>query len=76
MVSLLKSVGDPQMKPLTNIGFPFTYYYQFWTRGADSPNCGWNLTYFIYDATIVWVIVLIGYFYMSKVSTKNNDHVN
>lgn len=29
MVSLLASVGDPQTKPVSNIGFPFKYYFQF-----------------------------------------------
>jgi len=41
MYSLFQSVGKLHLKPVTNIGFPFKYYYQFWLSGSNSPNCGW-----------------------------------
>lgn len=66
MISLLRSTGNPSMKPVTNIGFPFNYYYQFWLSGSDSPNSGWVPINFILDAIIVWVIVLIAYFYLNR----------
>ena len=56
MTSLLSSVGDPSQKPVTNLGFPFKYYYQFWLNGADSPNCGWRFNYFILDYLIIWIL--------------------
>ncbi|HYD90424.1 MAG TPA: hypothetical protein VEA37_02930 [Flavobacterium sp.] len=62
MVSLLSSVGDPQVKPVTNIGFPFSYYYQFWLNGNDSSNCGWNGTAFLLDCAIIWICTLSIYF--------------
>lgn len=73
MVSLLQSIGEPWTKPVTNIGFPFKYYFQFWLRGSDSPNCGWSLKYFIYDALIVWSIVTTIYFII-KSYNKNKHH--
>jgi len=59
MYSLSKSIGNPELKPVVNIGFPFKYYYQFWLRGANSPNCGWVLSYFVYDIIIVLGIVAV-----------------
>lgn len=61
MLSLLKSDGDLGMKPVTNIGYPFRYYYQFWLSGSGSPNCGWRIENFIYDALITWGAVLLLY---------------
>lgn len=59
MFSLLASVGEPGLKPVTNIGFPYHYYFQFWLNGSDSPNCGWNITNFILDYLIIWIIIVI-----------------
>jgi hypothetical protein len=71
MISLLSSVGDPKSKPETNIGFPFNYYFQFWVSGSDSPNCGWNLSNFIYDAFIILIIVLVIFFYIDRKKSKS-----
>ena len=57
MYSLFQSIGNPLLKLVVNIGFPFKYYYQFWLSGSNSPNCGWVITYFIYDVVIVWGII-------------------
>lgn len=59
MYSLLQSVGRLTKKPVTNLGFPYKYYYQFWLKGNDSPNCGWRLNNFILDCFITWLVVLI-----------------
>lgn len=59
--SLLQSVGNPVIKPVTNIGVPFKYYYQFWPSGSDSPNCGWNIDNFVYDVLLIWIVVTIAY---------------
>ena len=58
MTSLLSTVGRLDKKPVTNIGFPFKYYYQFWLRGADSPNCGWNIDYFLLDCLLTWFVTV------------------
>ncbi len=62
MASLLSTVGDPSSKPVTNVGFPLKYYYQFWVSSSDSPNCGWQLEYFVIDSFIIWASTLTVYF--------------
>lgn len=39
MVSLLSSVANPTLKPVANLGFRLKYYYLFWVKGSDAPNC-------------------------------------
>lgn len=56
MNSLLSSVGNLSQKPVANLGFPYNYYHQFWLRGSDSPNCGWNINNFMLDCVITWVL--------------------
>jgi hypothetical protein len=70
IASLIKSIENTALKPTVNIGFPFKYYYQFWGNNSDSPNCGWNLSYFIYDFIIVFVLVLLIKFLISKFNLK------
>lgn len=66
MCSLLSTTLGNLGKPVTNVGFPFKYYYQFWLRGSDSPNCGWRLNNFVYDCLITWAITLIIYFLLTR----------
>jgi hypothetical protein len=66
LISLLSSVGNASQKPVTNLGFPYHYYYQFWTQGADAPNCAWSLGSFIIDFFIVWVLTVIIYLYIKR----------
>lgn len=56
MTSLLSSFGDPSQKPVTNLGFPFKYYYQFWLNRSDCPNFGWRINYFFFDFLIIWIV--------------------
>jgi hypothetical protein len=64
MFSLLSR--PPAERPVTNIGFPYSYYYQFWTRGSNGPNCGWVFSNFILDAVITWFIIFIVYFAFNR----------
>ena len=69
MYSLLSNTlsGDVlSNKPVANIGFPYNYYFQFWLNGSDSPNCGWNINYFLIDLLITFVIVFALYFTFTK----------
>jgi heme/copper-type cytochrome/quinol oxidase subunit 4 len=66
MYSLLTSVGNPSLKPVTNIGVPFKYYYQFWLSGSDSPNCGWNIDNFVFDVLLIWMVVTIVYLIIKR----------
>ena len=72
MLSLITTIGDPSKKPITNIGYPFKYYYQFWLNGSDSPNCGWRISNFHFDILIIWSITLLSYF----IVTKKTGHIN
>ncbi|OFY83681.1 MAG: hypothetical protein A3F72_12770 [Bacteroidetes bacterium RIFCSPLOWO2_12_FULL_35_15] len=66
MISLLGSVGNPSQKPVANLGYPFKYYYQFWLRGSDSPNCGWNFDNFVYDCLIIWILTTVIYLIVKR----------
>jgi hypothetical protein len=61
MTSLLDSTINYCQKPAVNIGFPLKYYYQFWVRGADGPNCGWRIKYFFIDCVITLLATFIVY---------------
>lgn len=70
MYSLLGSVFYPS-KPVTNLGFPLKYYYQFWLNGSDSPNCGWIISNFVIDVIITLVIVsMVYYLYCNRRTNK------
>ena len=55
-----------------NIGFPFTYYYEFWLRCSDAPNAGWELKQLFLDILLTWVIVAGLYVLIQK--RRNNYH--
>ncbi len=40
-----------------HIGFPFSYYYQFWLSGSDGPNWGGNYLNLLLDCFICWTVV-------------------
>lgn len=39
------------------IGFPFTFYEQFWLNGSNLPNSGWTLNNLFYDCLLTWLVV-------------------
>ena len=39
------------------IGFPFTYYYEFFLSGGITPNSGWNINHLFYNCLISWIVV-------------------
>lgn len=73
MTSLLLTIGAPSHRPVTNIGFPFKYYYQFWASGNPGPNCGWRLDSFILDFVIVWTLTIIIYLLIERKKTNSAD---
>ena len=44
------------------LGFPFTYYNQFWVSGNNYPNSGWKGDYLLYDGFLTWFLVTGIYF--------------
>jgi hypothetical protein len=53
-------------KPVTNIGFPYKYYEQFWITGSDFPNFGWMPSNFFKDWFITWIICVAVYFLLKR----------
>jgi hypothetical protein len=49
-----------------DIGFPFTFYEQFWMRGSDFPNSGWHIDNLFYDCLIIWIVVTGAYVIIQK----------
>lgn len=43
------------------IGFPFTYYFEFFVD-CPIPNSGWNVLNLFWDCLLTWVLVNIGMF--------------
>ena len=53
------------------IGFPFTYYGQFWLSGSTIPNSGWTINNLFYECLLTWVVVTGIYFLTQR--KKNNS---
>lgn len=53
--------------PVTNIGFPFKYYYQFWLIGSNFPNWGWDIRNFLIDFIIIWIPLTIYYLFLKRI---------
>lgn len=53
-----------------DIGFPFTYYYQFLLSGSNSPNCGWILDKLIIDCLLTWIVVVGFYLLITHIKKK------
>lgn len=51
-----------------NIGFPFTYYYQFFVD-CPAPIVGWKIENLFLDCFITWVVVVLAFFVYQKVKT-------
>lgn len=41
-----------------DIGFPFSYYKEFWMKGNNKPNSGWNLFYLSIDFFFTFIFLL------------------
>ncbi len=63
MYSLLSRKGTDH--PVANIGFPFSFYDQFWMKNNDL-HWGWDGNAFIADFLFVWIIIYLIYFIKLK----------
>ena len=66
MYSLLQTFREPLLKPVANIGVPFTYYKQLWYPGYHSQSDKWTLQYFAYDVAITWVLTTVIYLLIKR----------
>jgi hypothetical protein len=48
------------------IGFPFTYYSQFWVGNSIFPNFGWNVPNLLLDCLLTWVFIVGIYFWFKQ----------
>ncbi len=71
-VTVLFHINSPinrQIDDSLYIGFPFTYYSQFFIE-EPIPNSGWKLNNLLLDIVITWIIVTGIYLLSTKVSKK------
>ena len=62
--SVLHSIWHPPAWSELTIGFPFTYYHQFWLRGNSYPNCEGNVMYLLTDALLCWMMVMVLWWFL------------
>lgn len=49
-----------------SVGFPLTFYEQFWLRGSELPNFGWRGTNLLLDCAITWLVVTSAYVFLNR----------
>lgn len=49
-----------------SVGFPFTFYEQFWLAGSDLPNSGWRGTNLLPDCFLTWLVVMGMYLFFNR----------
>ena len=54
-----------------DVGFPFTYYRQFWLSGSKIPNSEWVVTNLLIDIFLSWVVVTTLYYFVKKSTAAN-----
>ena len=54
-----------------DVGFPFTYYRQFWLSGSKIPNSEWIVTNLLIDIFLSWVVVATLYYFVKKSTAAN-----
>ncbi len=54
-----------------DVGFPLTYYRQFWLSGSKIPNSEWVVTNLLIDIFLSWVVVTTLYYFVKKSTAAN-----
>lgn len=49
-----------------DVGWPFTYYQEFWVNGSDSMNCGWDMKNLVLGSALTWVVVTGAYVMLAR----------
>jgi hypothetical protein len=68
--SVIYSIQHPEYHGEMHLGFPYRYYYQFWLRGSDYPNCSGNFVNLLWDCTICWIIVTGLFLFAKRIQRK------
>jgi hypothetical protein len=53
-----------------DIGFPFTYYRQFWISGNDGPNFNWFPGNLIADIVLTWIMTVFIFAFVVKTKAR------
>jgi hypothetical protein len=56
-----------------NIGFPFTYYRQFFLSGNETPNFGWFPKNLIADCVLTWIVTVLGLLAAEKLKFRKQQ---
>ncbi len=54
------------------VGFPYTYYYEFLSSGANVPNSGWKINLLFFDCLLIWVTT-VGLFMYLKLKIRKKS---
>jgi hypothetical protein len=58
-----------------SIGFPWTYYYQFWVRGEHVPQSGWQRLHLSYDCLLTWLVIVGLYVRWKQTAAKKQPGI-
>ncbi len=49
-----------------DVGWPFTYYQEFWVNGSESMNCGWDMGNLLFGCALTWIVVAGTYLMLTR----------
>lgn len=49
-----------------DVGWPYTFYQEFWINGSDSMNCGWDVKNLALGSALTWVVVTGAYIILKR----------
>ncbi len=49
-----------------DVGWPYTFYQEFWINGSDSMNCGWHVKNLALGSALTWVVVTGAYIILKR----------
>jgi len=58
-----------------DVGWPLTFYTEFWVRGSTSANYGWNVPNLMLVCLITWIIFTGSYIALTRATGRSTDNV-
>lgn len=69
-VSILGQIAGPlnghTPRTRLDVGWPFTFYQEFWINGSDSMNCGWDVKNLVIASALTWAVVTGAYIILKR----------
>ncbi|MBL7954777.1 MAG: hypothetical protein JNJ91_07035 [Flavobacteriales bacterium] len=50
------------------VGWPFTFYQEFWVNGSESMNCGWHMRNLLFGCVLTWAVVTGTYLVLTRMA--------